>query len=293
MPGTVEKRLDMAETSKFMKFGLNGADLTAEQFRTISQTVHRICGINLRSGKEALVRSRLMKRMRLLGIGSFDEYLAYMNDDGSGKELGHMIDAITTNKTAFFREAEHFTYLRKHILPGTTNKRIRFWSAGCSSGEEPYSLAIILHEDIPYVNCADVKILATDISVRMLDRVRTGAYGEHALQGVPPTLIQKYFDRRNSAAECTYRIKDCVKSLVQVVWLNLIDPWPMKGPFAGIFCRNVMIYFDRPTQQKLVNRFWDLLEPGGHLFVGHSESLSGISHKFLYVRPAVYQKPIG
>lgn len=281
----------MAETRKRTIMDLAGAHLTPQQFIKVSQLVYRICGINLRGGKEALVRSRLMKRLRVLGMKSFDEYLRYLEEDRTGRELGSMIDVITTNKTGFFREIDHFNYLREQVIPKLTERRIRFWSAGCSSGEEPYSLAILMREELSNIDRRDVKILATDISVRMLERVRNAVYDQEALQVMPPVLIQKYFDHFRNGSSSLYRVKESVKGLVREGWLNLIEPWSLKGPFTAILCRNVMIYFDRPTQKTLVKRFWDLLEPGGYLFVGHSESLSAVSHDFIYIKPAVYRKP--
>jgi len=270
---------------------LMGAELSQGQFQRVSQLVHSKCGIKLRSGKEALVRSRLMKRLRALGMSSFKEYFRYLEEDGSGRELGCMIDVITTNKTSFFREIDHFNYLREQIIPALKGKRVRIWSAGCSSGEEPYSLAILLREELADRDLRDAKILATDISVRMLEKVRRGLYESEALRTIPPVLIQKYFVRAQNGSGYQYRVKDAIKLMVREALLNLIEPWPLKGPFNAIFCRNVMMYFDRTTQETLVNRFWELLEPGGHLFVGHSESLSAVPHKFSYVQPAVYRKP--
>ena len=273
-------------------FELLKADLTPRQFQKVSELVHRMCGIKLRAGKEALVRSRLMKRLRALGLPGFKEYFKYLENDTTGQELGNMIDVITTNKTSFFRESDHFEFLRQEVIPTLKGKQGRFWSAGCSSGEEPYSLAILLREELPGIDRMDVKILATDISVRMLERVRTAVYDAEVLTPIAPVLVQKYFDCFRNDNGYHYRVKDSLRVMVKHARLNLMDPWPMKGPFNAIFCRNVMIYFDRPTQERLINRFFDLLEPGGNLFVGHSESLSSITHSFNYVKPAVYRKPM-
>ncbi len=267
------------------------AELTEKQFKKISGIVYELCGIHLKEGKEALVRARLMKRLRALGMESFNTYIHFIESDAGSRELEMMVDVMTTNKTSFFREPAHFDYLRDHILPTLRRRRMRFWTAACSSGEEPYSLAIFIREAIPDIDLIDVKILATDISTRMLEKARRAAYPREALQEIPGHLAQKHFARMpNAASPALYRVKDPVQKMVRLARLNLIDQWPMKGPFDVIFCRNVMIYFDRPTQQRLINRFWDYLEPGGYLFVGHSEGLSAISHKFHYVRPAVYKK---
>lgn len=269
---------------------LMSADLSEREFRQISQIVYGICGINLKNGKEALVRARLMKRLRALKMESFKEYIKFINTDGGREEIGLLIDVMTTNKTSFFREADHFTYLRHKIIPETNTRKMRFWTAACSSGEEPFSLSMLLHESIPDIQSKDILILATDISMSMLKKARTAVYGEDAVLNLPPAFLQKYFVQVRDRRPRAYRVADKVKANVRLAWLNLMDPWPMKGPLNVIFCRNVMIYFDRATQQELVRRFWDLLEPGGYLFVGHSEGLSAIKHRFHYVQPAIYRK---
>jgi chemotaxis protein methyltransferase CheR len=265
-------------------------DLSAKHFIKISEIVHRSCGINLKPGKEALVRSRLMKRLRTYKTNSVQEYLDYIESSDGRQELALFIDAMTTNKTSFFRESEHFNYLRDHVLPDLKSHRLRFWSAACSSGEEPYTLAIWLREHLPGIENKDLLILATDISKRMLEKAHLAVYPAETLKDLPSPQFKKYFNPLNGQYAGSYRITDEVRKMVRLAWLNLLESWPMKGPFNVIFCRNVMIYFDRPTQQRLINRFWELLEPGGFLFVGHSEGLSAIKHKFRYMRPATYQK---
>ena len=166
---------------------------------------------------------------------------------------------------------------------------MRFWSAACSSGEEPFSLAIVLEEKLPDLESRDVRILATDISTNILEKARRAVYNDDALTDLQSASFRKYFVKvKNNPA--VYQVKGNVRKLVQFARLNLMDPWPMRGCFDVIFCRNVMIYFDKPTQQKLINRFWDIMEPGGYLFVGQSEGLSAISHKFKYLQPATYRK---
>lgn len=266
-------------------------ELTDSQFKKVSKLIYHLCGIYLKDGKEALVRARLMKRLRVLGMDSFDTYLNYIESKEGIKELGYMVDVMTTNKTSFFRELAHFDYLRDHVLPKIRGKRrLRFWTAACSSGEEPFSLAILLREHIPDIDIKDVKILATDISVTMLEKARRAVYLKNALSDIPLMYLQKYFFRIQNSSAQEYQVTDNVRTMIRLAQLNLMDSWPMKGPFDVIFCRNVMIYFDRSTQQKLINRFWNLLGSDGHLFVGHSEGLSAISHKFNYVRPAIYKK---
>ncbi len=266
------------------------SDLTDAQFEKVKNLVYRECGIYLKSGKEALVRARLTKRLRALRMKSFGEYLAYLENEGKGIELSCMIDVITTNKTSFFREIDHFHFLREKVLPNLTNRRIRFWSAGCSSGEEPFSLAMLLLDAMPDIGSKDALILATDISTSMLKQTQAAIYSEEKLTALPKSFLNKYFVKMSTQGVRTYQVGAVAKKMVRPALLNLMEPWPMKGPFDAIFCRNVMIYFDTQTQHKLVNRFWDLLEPGGYLFVGHSEGLSAIKHKFRYQRPAVYKR---
>jgi chemotaxis protein methyltransferase CheR len=254
--------------------------------------VYELCGINLGPGKEGLVKSRLMKRLRKLALPTFQDYLDFVEQDRSGRELTSMIDLITTNKTSFYRESEHFEYLRNQLLPSLTasQRKLRLWSAGCSSGEEPYTLAMVLKEEISRLDRWDVRILATDISTQILTRAKQGLYAEETLQDLPPSWQNKYFARTQNNTQGSFQVSESIRSMVRFAQLNLMKTWPMRGPFDVIFCRNVMIYFDKVTQHELVRRFWELLQPGGHLFVGHSESLTSSSTEFRYVQPAVYMK---
>ncbi len=274
-----------------MAVDLMSVELSNEQFSKISRVVNDICGIQLPPGKEGLVKSRLMKRLRVLGLGSFEEYVEFVENDETRQELSHMIDMLTTNKTNFFREIQHFNFLSKNILPNIiSKKKLRFWSAGCSSGEEPYSLAIQLREDIPQIDRMDIKILATDISNRVLEKAGNGMYDADLLSDIPQKMLTKYFTRVSNSSPPAFQAQDSLKSLIQFARLNLLSDWPMQGPFDVIFCRNVMIYFNQPTRQNLINRFWELLAPGGFLFIGHSESLTNSSHNYRYIQPAIYQK---
>jgi chemotaxis protein methyltransferase CheR len=267
----------------------SSAELTSEQFTEISHLIYRQCGIHLKTGKEALVRARLAKRLRALSIGSIDAYMDLVGSDEGRGEIGLLVDAMTTNKTNFFREGAHFDFLGRSVLAELPDRHLRFWSAACSSGEEPYTLAMVLREALPDIDRRDFLVLATDISQRMLDVARQGVYSAERVREVPVELRSRYFERTGRGPG-EVQVKSSLRDLVRLGWLNLMQPWPMKGPFHVIFCRNVMIYFDRPTQQKLVNRFWNILAPGGFLFVGHSEGLSAIKHEFRYVKPAVYRK---
>ena len=266
------------------------AELNHHQFDAISRLIYAKCGISLKKGKEALVRARLMKRLRALQLKTIDDYMVYLDSDQGLDEIGTLVDVMTTNKTSFFREPAHFDFLIEAVIPQIRSRRMRFWSAACSSGEEPYTLAMVLRETIPQVDRADVLILATDISHEMLTIARRGVYPQARTADIARPLLQKYFRAVRENGQNDYQAADDLKKMVRFGALNLMHRWPMRGPFNAIFCRNVMIYFDRPTQQTLVNRFWDLLEPGGYLFVGHSEGLSGIKHRFHYTKPAVYRK---
>ncbi len=273
-----------------MESALTPIKLEKAQFEKISQLVYRLTGINLHPGKYELVKARLLKRLRVLGLEDFDVYMEYLESNRANGELMSMIEAMTTNKTNFFREPHHFDYLRRQIIPGVKNRRIRIWSAGCSSGEEPYSIAIALNEAIQDLVLWDFRILATDLSSRMLALARKGIYDSKSLQDVSPLSISKYFKCIETNPVRRYQVTQGLRRLVHFARLNLMGEWPMRGDFDVIFCRNVMIYFDEPTRKQLVNRFWKLLRPGGHLFVGHSESLAGSQHKFSYAEPAIYMK---
>lgn len=259
-------------------------ELTSAQFSRVAALLYEHCGIAMRPGKEGLVRARLAKRMRKLSIPDFAEYLELVGDSPASAEFGEMVDALTTNKTSFLRERAHFDYLRDTVIPSLNNSA-RIWSAGCSSGEEAYTLAMLLLDNNVPADARDVRILATDISQRMLTTARAGTYSAEVMSDVPAEWQRRYWTR---GPDDVFVASPALRALVKFAPLNLMEHWPMRGPFDAIFCRNVMIYFDKHTQQRLVERFWTLLRPGGHLFVGHSESLTGTAHRFRYVQPAVY-----
>lgn len=271
--------------------------LTNEQFETIRSLVRRIAGISLGDGKRDLVRSRLNKRLRTLGLASYHEYMELVRADGSGGEITHLLDAISTNVTHFFREPAHFEYLGELLKaraaaarPGDPRRRLRVWSAGCSSGEEPYTIAMTVAEALGSLAGWDVKVLATDISTNVLARAQRGVYTAEAVAKMPRPLVAKYFDTPGRRDQGGYVVKPALRGLVHFGRLNLMGPWPMRGPFDAIFCRNVMIYFEKSTQADLVRRYGELLGPDGLLFIGHSENLTGFTHGFRTVRPTVYRK---
>jgi chemotaxis protein methyltransferase CheR len=272
--------------------------LGEREFRLISDLVYEHCGINLHEGKRELVRARLAKRLREGNFRTFSEYIRHVLADPTGHELGILIDSLSTNLTKFFREEQHFEYLRTRWLPRLLetkqshhDSRIRGWSAGCSSGEEPYSVAITLLEAVQGRGRWDVKLLATDVSTRVLEKAQRGCYEKDRVEPIPPAWRSRYLVRTKEDGVEWYEVAPSLRHVVLFQHLNLVQDWPIKGPIDFIFCRNVMIYFDKPTQNRLINRFYDLLAPGGVLFTGHSESLTGIEHKFKYVQPTIYTKP--
>lgn len=268
-----------------------GGDLTPSEFRRVCDLLYKVCRISLGEGKQPLVKARLWKRVRSLGMRDYTEYFTFVESREGKAELLSMVDALTTNKTSFFREAQHFDFLKEELpVHFRTANRLRIWSAGCSSGQEPYTLAIVLQEALTPGQRSDTLILATDISQRILAAAREGVYDDEEVDGVSPVQLRRWFTAVKDGAKSGHRVNDELRRMIRFARLNLMEPWSMRGPFDYIFCRNVMIYFDRPTQENLVRRFHGLLRPGGCLLVGHSESLTGRVEGFTYVRPAVYRK---
>ena len=271
-------------------------EITSEEFQNIAQLVYQRFGINLTDRKVTLVKGRLNKLIRTKGFASFKEYYNYVVNDSSGTELLQLVDKISTNHTYFYREEEHFATLKNSILPeivsqlpGEDPNELRIWSAGCSSGEEPYTLAIELKEYFGGIQAITGKvILATDISLTVLESAGVGEYTMERLKNVPRQLLGRYFDR---TPDSTYRVRDSIRSLLLFKRLNLMrETFPFKKKFHMIFCRNVMIYFDKATKERLVENFANYLVPGGYLFIGHSESLGRDSKIFKYIQPALYKK---
>ncbi len=260
-------------------------------FKKFRDLVYERSGIALSSGKEALVSARIGKRMRALQIGEHRAYLQYVMGDDTGEEVVHLIDAISTNVTSFFREPAHFDYVKEHVcewLAGGQH-RFRFWSAACSTGEEPYTLAISIQEALAGAR-ADVKILATDISTRVLQKCQEGRYSLDKLENVPKYLRDRYFELQRDNGETHCMVKPALRKMVVFSQLNLSrPPFPMRGPFDMVFCRNVMIYFDNTIRGRLLGEIHRLLKPGGYLLVGHAESLTGMLGPFTMVQPSVYR----
>ncbi len=262
-------------------------------FNKFREIIYKRSGIYLGESKIALADSRIGKRMKELGINDYKEYLQVLLGDRTGKELLHLINAISTNVTSFFREPDHFDFIRK-VFSGWLSegkRRFRFWSAACSTGEEPYSLAITLM-DVLKGKSVDMKILATDISTKVLASCIAGKYSEEKVATVPQMLKKKYFEKvRDNKGAVYYCVKKVVKDLIVFTRINLsVFPFPMQGPFDIVLCRNVMIYFDSELRKKLLGEIYRLLKPMGYLIVGHAESISAIASCFKMVKPSIYVK---
>ena len=250
--------------------------------------------IRMDRGKEALIRSRLGKRMRALGIPSLPDYCHYLDSPEGAGEVTRAIDALTTNFTHFMREREHFEFMVNEVLPGLlarNQKQFGIWSAACATGEEPYTIAFHLEERFPTAEGWNWRIQATDISTRALDKAVQGIYADERLECLPRGWGSRYFQRGFGACAGFCRVKRHLQERVSFRQMNLLEDQPDDGAFEIIFCRNVMIYFDRPTQERLVNRLGRALVPGGYLFTGRAESLNGLALPLRCLRPNIYQKP--
>ena len=289
-----------------------GHKMTAESFNRFAQFITQQLGIKMSADKIPMLQSRLQRRLRALHLSSLDEYKNYLFDsEKSGEELVDFIDAVTTNKTDFFREPSHFDYLVQTVLPNLDPKgsqqggyvrkydgndvgwRFKLWCAGCSSGEEPYTLAMVLSEYTLTRPGFDFAILATDVSTRVLQHAEAAIYDEARVTPVEISLRKKYLLRSKDPSKSLVRIVPALRNKVSFHRLNFMDEqYPVRDQFEVIFFRNVMIYFSKPTQEAVIHRLCDHLKPGGYLFVGHSESLAGLKIPVMAVSTAVYRKPL-
>ncbi len=273
--------------------------LSPKEFDRLSEFIVTHCGIKMPPAKKIMLQSRLQKRLRALGMESFKHYCDFVleSPEGAG-ELVHMIDAVTTNKTDFFREPAHFQFLAETALPeymsegaGLAAKKFTVWSAGCSSGEEPYTLAIVLNEFVSQHPGFQYSILATDISTKVLEKARLGIYDQHLVAGIPFDLKQKYFLRSKDRDKALVRVAPELRSRITFQRLNLMQERLMiPEPADAIFCRNVLIYFERGTQCDLLNRLCRCLKTGGYLFLGHSETVHGFDLPLMRISSTIYRK---
>jgi chemotaxis protein methyltransferase CheR len=261
-------------------------------FDSFRELIHQRSGISLSDGKESLLSARLARRMRVLAISDHSAYLEYVVHDDTGSEVVHLLDAVSTNVTSFGREPQHFQFISQAMTRWLAQgqRRFRFWSAACSTGEEPYSLAMTLSEVLRGYS-VDLKILATDISTRVLQQAKEGVYEEGRLGTTPAALRDRYFQRQRHGGEVHYAVKSSIRDLITFSPINLSKPpFRMRGPMDIILCRNVMIYFDNTTRKDLLADLYRLSKPGGYLLVGHAESLTGTGSAFTVVSPSVYTR---
>jgi len=297
--GNLKRYRDIDRASTSYVFSFPGPiEISEREFEMFRRLIYEKSGINLNRSKKNLLQARLTKRLHQLRCESFSQYYRYIENDPTGEELTLMLNAVSTNLTRFFREEEHFHLLDTMLLPELIVKkrkigdlRLRAWSAGCSSGEEAYSIAITILNRIETPFIWDIKILGTDISTEILKKASEGIYEKEKVDGIPEEQLHTYFLRGTGPYRDYYKVKPILQRIVTFQRLNLIDDhYPFKGRFDFIFCRNVMIYFDKNTQEEIVDRFYNCLEWGGYLFIGHSESLIGKKTSFKYIMPAVYRK---
>jgi chemotaxis protein methyltransferase CheR len=268
--------------------------LSDREFERIQQRVYRVAGISLSDAKRTLVVSRLLKLVKALNLPSFDAYADFLERNGTDKDAQDFVNALTTNLTRFYREDHHFEHLQQHVealmkerprAAAGGKPRLRIWSAGCSTGQEPYTVAVSLLAAFPDLKRWDFKILATDIDTNVIAKAALGTYPISELAGLSPDRAA-LFER---TADGNIRVPAAARELISFKPLNLIEAWPMKGPFDAIFCRNVAIYFDKPTQGQVFSRFGSMVAPNGFLYIGHSENLGTVGANFRLVGKTIYQ----
>lgn len=268
--------------------------ISARHFERLARYIYDYSGIKMPSTKRTMLEGRLRRRLRATGRDTFDEYCDYLfKEDGLESESVFLIDAVTTNKTDFFREPRHFDFMAEQVLPELSargSRRIRAWSAACSTGAEPYTMAMVMQKFAEAHGGPDYQILGTDLSTEVLDAALRGVYPDEMLAPVPPDM-RRWVMRANDRSRRESRIHPALRTKLSLARLNLMDEaYPVGEDFDLIMCRNVMIYFDRPTQAKVLTRLCDRLKPGGYLFIGHSESITGIDLPLVTVANTVFRK---
>ncbi|MDH5257613.1 MAG: protein-glutamate O-methyltransferase [Gammaproteobacteria bacterium] len=270
-------------------------DFTNADFEKIRSFVKEETGIKLSDGKKNMVYGRLSRRLRQVGISRFSDYFDMVSSNESSDERGQFINAITTNLTSFFREEHHFDFLKNDVVPrlmkeNASTRKIRIWSAGCSTGEEPYSIAIALYESIPDIEKWDIRILATDLDTNVLAHGQRGIYDIERISALSKTRKATWFLKGKGGNSGSVKVDSRLQSLITFRQLNLMGAWPMKGPFDFMFCRNVVIYFDKDTQKILFDRYANLLSSSANLFLGHSESMHNVCDRFNLIGNTIYNK---
>ncbi|MDF4001877.1 protein-glutamate O-methyltransferase CheR [Luteibacter sp. PPL552] len=284
----------LVDTGDAAAAGGQGPNLGEAEFTFLREFVLQHCGISLGEHKRQLVQGRLLRRLRALSLPGFAAYCDLLRRDPES-ELGELASCISTNVTSFFREMHHYDMLVDELLPRWLAEkqggRLRIWSAGCSTGEEPYAIAMVLAEALDRTKAnVDAKILATDLSPQALEAARKGVYAVDRLGGVSEERRKRWFQRGEGSFDGYARVHPRLRELVTIQPLNLLHEWPMQGRFDAIFCRNVVIYFDKPTKQRLFSRYAGMLDSRGYLFLGHSESMYGLSDDFDLIGRTVYRK---
>lgn len=273
--------------------------LSQSDFERLAGFIEASVGIKMPPHKKSMLELRLAKRVRALGMSSFEEYCEFVFEPGGGAdEVVRLIDHVTTNKTDFFRESEHFGLLIAAAVPQVQarypdagrRRVLRVWSAGCSSGEEPYSIAMVLQRRSEAIERLDFEVIATDLSTAMLSTAVRAVYPEERLHGVPEDMRHRYFLRSKDPSRALARVSPEIRARVRFAWLNLLEPYPFDQTFDIVFCRNTLIYFEREVQVGVLSRISELIVPGGYLFVGHSEALHGMGLPLEHVAPTVYRK---
>jgi len=270
-------------------------DFTDADFDKIRKFVKEETGIKLSDGKKNMVYGRLSRRLRQVGLSKFSDYFDLVSKNKSSEERGQFINAITTNLTSFFREEHHFDFLKNEVVPrlmveNAASKKIRIWSAGCSTGEEPYSIAIALYESVPDIERWDIRILATDLDTNVLAHGERGIYDIERISALSASRKSTWFLKGKGGNSGSVKVDSRLQSLITFRQLNLMGAWPMKGPFDFMFCRNVVIYFDKETQAVLFDRYANLLSPSANLFLGHSESMHNVCDRFSLIGNTIYKK---
>lgn len=272
------------------------AELSEEDFNVFSRFIYSEFGIKMPPIKRVMLQGRLLKRIRELGFNSYTDYKEFLfSKEGLDKELLHFLSVVTTNKTDFFREPGHFIFLNDEVLsefvPSSAQPPLKVWSAGCSSGEEPYTISIVLNEFERLNPFFKFEILGTDISSNVLEKAARGVYPFERISTIPLELKKRYFLRSKDSQNPTVRVSPLLQQKMRLAYLNLMDPvYDIKETFDVIFCRNVLIYFDRATQEKVINKLCNHLKPGGYFFIGHSESLSGMTVPLEHIKPTIFRK---